>query len=242
MTRGLHFARIICNIVVGLIVIAGLITPAVSQQPYVSRYDAFIGYSYFDSPKISLAEHGFHFQIGMRPRTWYSLGFDYSQVKGDLMLTPELLPDATRQALTATLQGLAAAGQLPAGYTLAVKANSRTHTFAAGPQLAYRRWKSVTPFLRPSLGAIYEVADPAPADPIAKAIVARLSPEGRKTDWQGFYGVGGGIDLNASRHVVLRFQADWVYDHLFDDILKDGRGTVRFSVGPAFNFGRNIKE
>jgi hypothetical protein len=32
-----------------------------------------------------------------------------------------------------------------------------------------------------------------------------------------------------------------VYDHLFNDVLKDGRWTVRFSIGPCFNFGRNIR-
>jgi hypothetical protein len=30
------------------------------------------------------------------------------------------------------------------------------------------------------------------------------------------------------------------YDHLFNDLLKDGRYVVRFSVGPAFNVGKNI--
>ena len=215
---------------------------ASGEHKYVSRYDAFVGYSYFDSPKISLSEHGFHTQIGYRPKTWYSLGFDYSRVTGGLTLTPDLLPTALAQSLQTQLGQLAAAGLLPAGYKLAVTSDSVTQTFAAGPQVAYRRWQAITPFLRPSLGAIREVATPTPADPIAKGIVARLAPEGKKTDWQGFYGVGGGFDLNVSKHVALRFQADFVWDHLFNDILKDGRSTVRFSVGPAFNFGRNMVE
>jgi hypothetical protein len=29
--------------------------------------------------------------------------------------------------------------------------------------------------------------------------------------------------------------------HLFNDLLRNGRWTVRFSAGPAFNFGKNIK-
>jgi hypothetical protein len=40
----------------------------------------------------------------------------------------------------------------------------------------------------------------------------------------------------------MRAQVDVVYDHLFNDLLKDGRATVRFSVGPVFNFGPNIKK
>ena len=39
-------------------------------------------------------------------------------------------------------------------------------------------------------------------------------------------------------HVGIRTQADLVYDHLFNDVLKDGRMTVRFSVGTCFNFGK----
>jgi hypothetical protein len=72
--------------------------------------------------------------------------------------------------------------------------------------------------------------------------VAQLAPAGKKQDWTIFYGFGGGADLLFSKHVALRVQADLVRDHLFNDILKDSRGTVRFSIGPCFNFGRNIKE
>lgn len=218
--------------------------PALStaqEQPYVSRYDFYAGYSYFNSPKVALIEHGFQFQAAIRPKRWYSLGFDYSRVSGDLKLTPDLLPTALQQQLGAQLGAIAAAGHLPAGYTLAVTTASETQTFAAGPQLSYRHFRAVTLFVRPSLGAIREVATPKPEDAIAKAIVASLAPEGVKHDWQGFYGVGGGFDLNASKHVSLRVQADFVYDHLFNDILRDGRRTVRFSIGPAFNIGRNVQ-
>jgi hypothetical protein len=122
-----------------------------------------------------------------------------------------------------------------------VKTSSTTETFAAGPQLAYRHWKPVTLFLRPVFfGAIHETATPKPADPIATAIVAQLAPSGQKTDWTWFLGFGGGFDINFSHHFSLRTQTDIVWDHLFSDLLQNGRWTVRFSVGPAFNFGRNI--
>ncbi len=85
------------------------------------------------------------------------------------------------------------------------------------------------------------MATPKPTDPIATAVVQQLVPSGSKLDWTGFYGVGGGFDFLATKHVGLRVQADFVYDHLFNDILKDGRKTVRFSIGPAFNFGRNVE-
>jgi hypothetical protein len=70
--------------------------------------------------------------------------------------------------------------------------------------------------------------------------VQQLAPSGKKRDYTPFYGFGGGVDLLFSRHVGLRVQADLVYDHLFDDLLKDGRFTTRFSIGPCFNFGKNI--
>jgi hypothetical protein len=109
-----------------------------------------------------------------------------------------------------------------------------------GPQLAIRRWVPVTMFVRPTTGLIREVAEPMPGDAIAKAIVAELVPEGKKTDWTMFYGVGGGFDINFNPHFALRVQADYVWDHLFPDVLREGRPTIRFSVGPAFNFGPNI--
>lgn len=213
---------------------------ASGQQTYVTRYDVFAGYSYFRSPKISLTERGFHFQIGVRPTTWYSLGFDYSNVSGDLTLTPDLLTTNLQDRLRSQLTLLAAAGRLPAGYALSVPVDSRTQTFTAGPQLAYRRWKPITLFVRPSCGLIREVAEAMPADLIARGVVAQLSPEGEMKDWTPFFGAGWGADLNLTGNFAIRIQADYVWDHLFPDLLSDGRPTLRFSIGPAFNFGKNI--
>jgi len=220
-----------------------LLAPAVfGQQTYVTKYDFYSGYANLYSPKIGLLEHGYQMQIGMRPKTWYSIGFDYSITSGDLTITPGLLPTQLQQTLGAQLAALAAAGKLPAGYQLTVPASSLTQSFAMGPQLAYRHFKKITLFVRPSIGAIRETATPKPGDPIAAAIVAGLTPSGKKTDWQGFYGVGYGFDILFSKHFALRTQGDLVWDHLFNDILAEGRWTSRFSIGPCINFGRNIAE
>jgi len=216
--------------------------PLIGQQTYVTRYDAYAGYAFLDSPRIGLFENGVQIQLGFRPRTWYSVGFDYSYSRGSLTLTPDLLPDALQQQLAGQLGLLARAGLLPPGYTLAVPADSVSNTFALGPQLAYRHFKHLTLFLRPSIGAIHETATPRPGDAIAAGVVAQLAPTGKKTDWQGFYGVGYGFDVILTRHFAIRTQSDLAWDHLFNDLLKDGRWTVRFSVGPCFNFGRNIAE
>jgi hypothetical protein len=226
-----------------------LSVPAFGQQDYVSRFDAYGGYAFLNSPHIGLFENGFASQFGFRPKTWYSIGFDYSISSGDLTLTPSLLPTSLQQVLGASFAELAAAGQLPPGYQLKVPAHSLTQTFAVGPQLAYRHFKHETLFLRPLFaGAIYEQATARPADLIAAGVVTQLgqlglvSSAGKKGDTTWFLGVGGGFDILFSHHLAMRTQVDVVYDHLFNDLLKDGRWTVRFSTGPAFNFGKNIKE
>ena len=212
------------------------------QQSFVSKYDFYAGPAFLNSPKIGLFESGFQTQFGMRPKTWLSLGVDYSLTRGDLTITPDLLPPALQQQLGGQLALLMKAGVIPTSYSLTVPAHSVTNSFAVGPQLAYRHFSRVTFFLRPSLGAIREAATPQPKDAIASGVVAQLAPTGHKTDWQGFYGVGGGFDILVNKHFALRVQADQVWDHLFNDLLQDGRWTTRFSVGPCFNFGRNIKD
>ena len=218
--------------------------PAAGEQNYVSRYDLFAGYTFLDSPHVSLFENGFHFQGAVRPKTWYSLGVDYSISSGNLTLTPNLLTTSLQQTLGGELAGLVQAGVIPPTYTLVVPSSSLTQTITGGPQLAFRHYSKLTFFVRPSVGAIHETATPHPAagDAVAAGIVAQLSPGGKKTDWTAFYGFGGGVDFLFSKHVALRVQADLVYDHLFSDLLQDGRFTTRFSIGPCFNFGKNIRK
>lgn len=216
-------------------------TLAVGQQAYVGKYDVYAGYVYFNSSLIDLSEHGYHVQAGMNPRRWLAMGFDFSHATGDTFLTPAMLLPGLQQKLGAQLGQLAAAGMLPSGYKLAVKTGSVTQTFAAGPQLMYRHWAVVTPFIRPSLGAIHETATPTASDPIAAAVVKQLSPTGKKEDWRPFYGIGGGFDFNVSKHLGFRVQSDFVWDYLYNDLLKSGRHTIRFSVGPHLSLGRNVE-
>ncbi len=226
-----------------LLTILLLALPVSGQQTYVTRFDAFTGYNFLNSSNIGLSENGFGAQFGFRPKTWYSFGFDYTHSTGDMSLAPNLLPTALQQQLGGLLGQVAAAGQLPAGYQLIVPAHSVTQTFAVGPQLAYRHFKHVTLFFRPVFaGAIHETATPKPGDPVAALVVAHLTPAGKKSDTAPFLGFGGGFDILFTNHFAIRTQADYVYDHLFNDILKDGRFTTRFAIGPAFNFGKNIVE
>src|SRR5260370_8698161 len=110
-------------------------SPAFGQQEYVSRYDAFAGYTFLDSPHVGLFENGFQFQAGVRPKTWYSLGFDYSISSGDLTLTPNLLTNALQQQLALQLQQLATAAFFPPRVPPVAPSPSITHPLSPPPHL-----------------------------------------------------------------------------------------------------------
>ncbi len=218
--------------------------PLFGQQDYVTRYDVYGGYAFLNSPYVNLFENGFATQIGFRPKTWLSLGFDYTYATGNLKIVPsQLLPTLQTQLQQGIVAGIMA-GVLPPNYpysTLSVVAHSRTQTFAVGPELVYRHFKQATFFVRPIYaGIIHETATPEPSDPVIRALVSELISTPTKTDNVFFYGFGGGFDLLFGKHFAWRMQADLVHDHLFNDLLTNGRNTVRFSCGPAFNFGKNI--
>ena len=69
-----------------------------------------------------------------------------------------------------------------------------------GPQLPYRHFKHLSLFVRPSVGAVRPGATPKPADPIA------------------------------TNHFSIRTQSDLVWEHLFNDILQDGRCVSRSAL------------
>jgi hypothetical protein len=146
------------------------------------------------------------------------------------VLTANLATPALQQQLSG----------LPPGYHLALPLDANTQTFTFGSQLVYRHFARTTFFLRPALSAFRIKAVPHPSDPIATLVAEELAPHGKKTDWTGAYGVGGGAECAVTKHVGVRIQLDAVYNHPFNDILGSGNWTYRYSVGPAFHFGRNI--
>ena len=211
-----------------------------AQQTTISRYDVYTGFASINSSALGLSQPGFHTQAGVNMRPWYSFGFDYSVGSGSETLKPDLLPAALQAQITGAEELYTAEGLLPPGYQLAINTDAFTQTFAAGPQLMYRHYEKATFFLRPSLGALRERATPHPSDPFSTLIAQQLAPSGSKLDWTGFYGIGGGGDYKVTKHFGIRAQLDAVYNHPFNDILANGRWTLRYSVGPSFHFGRNI--
>jgi hypothetical protein len=237
-----YFYARLTRTVVALTALAPLFVAshASAQQSYVGLFDLYGGFAYLDSPNINLQQRGFHLQAGLNARTWLALGFDYSRLTGHTDIVPNQLTTSLQQTLGAQLAGLVAAGLIPPNYSLVVPFDATTQTFAAGPQLMIRHWSTVTLFVRPSIGAIHETATLHGTDPISQGIVTQLAPTGQKEDWTGFYGFGGGAEFNFGPHVSIRAQADFVHNHLFGDVLKNGRNAVRLSIGPAIHFGHNI--
>lgn len=213
---------------------------ALAQQTDVRHYDVYGGFAGFETPELNLAQRGFHLQAGDNLKTWLAAGFDYSVATGHNTLTPNLLTPALQQQLAAELGYLIEQGVIPPTYKLAVPLDAASQTFALGPQLTYRHYKPVTLFIRPSLGAIRQKVTPHPTDPVSTAIVEQLVPAGYKVDWSGFYGFGGGLDWNATRHFGVRAQTDVVYWRLFNDLLANGTWTTRYSIGLTYRFGKNI--
>jgi hypothetical protein len=206
---------------------------ALAQQDYVSRYDAFTGFSYLASPKLNLAQRGFNGEYGVNVTRWLALGGDYSIFTGHSSLFPsELAP---------TIQVQLGNLVLPPGYVLSVPFDATTSTYSAGPQINFRKFKPVTIFVRPALGVLHEHVTARPADPIQTAVVAALVPGGSKSDTTIFYGAGVGFDWNATRHVGIRVAADFVHVNLFDGFLKEPRNSVRVSIGPTWRWGRNVQ-
>jgi hypothetical protein len=210
-------------------------------QTYVGRYDVFGGFTYLHSSNVNLDQRGFHFQAGFHPRRWLALGFDFSTTEGHTSLEPSELKTSLQQQLGAQIAALIAAGVIPPTYQLVVPFDSRTYTFAAGPQWTFLNTRYVGLFLRPSIGAIHEIATLHPTDPVAAGITTQLAPSGQKTDWVGFYGFGGGATFWLNKHFGIRAQADFVHNDLFGDILQNGRNVVRLSIGPAVQFGNDVQ-
>jgi hypothetical protein len=205
---------------------------AIAQQEYVPRYDAFTGFSYLNSPSLNLAERGFNAEFGFNWKRWIAIGADYSIFSGH--------SDLLGQDLTPQLQ-LLLSRFVPPGVQVAVPFGATTYTFTAGPQFNYRRFKWVTLFARPAIGGMHETARLKPNNALNTALVAQLAPSGKKTDLEPFYGVGGGFDLNASKHLGVRVAFDFVHVNLFSDVLANGRNSLRISVGPTMRFGPNVK-
>jgi hypothetical protein len=206
-----------------------------AQQEWISRYSTFAAYSYLSTPSLNLTQRGFDGDFGVNVRPWLTLGGDFSYNTGNSSLQPNDLSAAVQAQLAPILP------HLPPGFVLTVPYNSSTYTYEAGPQFNYRRLKQVTFFARPALGALHVKFVARPDNPISQQIVASLVGSSMsKSDTVVFYGFGGGVTWEASRHFGIRIATDFVHYDMFSNLLNGGRNSVRLTVGTKFNFGKNI--
>ncbi len=224
-------------LILSLFVPLSVVMCAAQAQEYVGQYDAYVGYAYLTTPNMNLDERGFQAQFGYNWKRWVALGVDTSYFGGGSSLTVPMLNNATIAKLAPILP------LLPPGYTVWSPYHANTFTITGGPQFNYRHFKYVTLFIHPDIGAMYQSIAVHPPDPIMASIVTSLiGPSMKTTQWTGFYGVGGGLDINVTKHIGLRFQSDWVYTAMFQNLLRDPQYTWRMSASPTFRFGKNVPQ
>jgi hypothetical protein len=208
-----------------------------SQQEFVSRYDAYGSYSTLSTPSLNLIQRGFDGEFGWNVRRWVALGGDFSVFTGSNTLIPSYLSSSAQAKLAPILP------LLPPGFVLAVPASSTTYTYSAGPQFNLRKYKPITFFVRPALGALHVDIALHPTNPILTQITSGLvGPTMKTSDTVLFYGLGGGMDFNLTRHLGIRTAADFVWFNMFSDLLNGNRASIRFTVGPTFRFGPNVEK
>lgn len=229
------YMRFLSLSVLTLFVLAAALTGS-CQQTNIPMFSTYAAYSYFGTPSINLVQRGFDGDIGYNMRPWLTLGFDFSYGDGSNSILPQYL----KPSLQAQLLPLLA--QLPQGYQLYIPGTSKDYTYEAGPQFNYRRFKHVTLFARPALGAIHFTFTPHPIDPIQTAVVTAVlgSPNKTATDTVVFYGFGGGVTWEVTPNFGIRTTTDFVHYDIFSNLLNGGRNSFRVTVGTKFSFGKNI--
>lgn len=201
--------------------------PMLAQQEHVNRYDVFTGFSYMVTPDLNLNQRGFNGSFGVNVRRWVALGADFSTIVGSTGITP------IETKLAPVLGPL-----IPPGTVINVPFSAHTTTFAVGPQFNWRHWDALTVFVRPGFGGYHESAD-LTVPPVVNLLLASSGQPAigsHLSDTTYFYGGGVGFDLNATKHVGLRFSADYARTHLFSNLL-GLQNNLRFSIGPTWKWG-----
>ena len=213
--------------------------PAMAQQTDINRYTIYTGFDYLISPARNLTQRGFDVDFGVTAKPWLGLGGDFS-ASGNAIISGGGTINGSETVYAPILTAANAQNPLiPLPNMITVPFKSTTYTFAAGPQFYIRKWKKVTFLVRPGLGGIHESAD-LTFPPGLGGLFQLLNippPKPHQSDLTWFIGVGGGFDLNLSKHVGLRFTADWINTHLFSDLLSNRQNYARFTVGPTFRWG-----
>ena len=211
--------------------------PAFGQQPYINRYTLYTGFDYFNNPGLSLSQRGFDVDFGVTVKPWLGLGGDFS-ASGNSIISGGGTINGSSTIYAPILTAAEPLGA-PAPSMVNVPFTSTSYTFAIGGQFYWRHWQKVTFLGRPGLGGIRAAANinlPPQLGGLLTLLHAPV-PAANQTDTQFFFGLGGGFDVNFSKHVALRVTTDWLNTHLFSNILTNRQNFVRLTVGPAFRWG-----
>jgi hypothetical protein len=220
------------RVLLSILLLMLALLPASAQQSYVNRVGIFTGFSYLSTPSINLNQRGFNGSAGINVNRWLELGADFGAISGSTNIV--LRKTKLASALPTTLPAPVLAAVLNA----AAPADAKTYTFAAGPQLNLRKFEKITFFARPGLGLFHHTADinEAPLATLAAMGISLPGISAHMSDTVPFYGVGGGFDLEASRHFGFRFAVDLVHANPFSNVLH-AQNELRVSIGPKFRFG-----
>jgi hypothetical protein len=208
--------------------------PVMAQDYDINRYTLYTGFDYMTSPARNLTERGFDTDFGVTIKPWLGLGGDFGAFGNDIISGAGTIDGSE----TVYAKPVSAVGIPPS--SVHVPFRSTTYIFAVGPQFYLRKWKAITFLARPGLGGIHETADltfPPQLGPLFTELGIPV-PKSHQTDTTWFVGLGGGFDLNLTRHVGLRFTADWVNTHLFSNLLTDRQNYARFTIGPTWRWGQ----
>ncbi len=240
--NGISFFPLANRALIGILVLSGLllalVSPAVAQDQEINRYTLYTGFDWMNNPGLNLTQRGFDVDFGVTLKPWMAIGGDFSAA-GDAIFSGGGTINGADTVYAATINAASGLGVPPAS-SIHVPFKSTSYTFAVGPQFYLRKWRAVTFFARPGLGGIHATAD-VQFPPGLGGLLGQLGitpPNPHQTDTQVFFGAGGGVDINISRRVALRFTADWINTHLFSDLLTNRQNYVRCTVGPTFRWGR----
>lgn len=221
--------------------------PACAQQDYINKYTLYTGSDFVVSPSRNLNEYGFDTDFGVTIKPWLGLGFDFGAFGNSIISGTGGLSGS--ETIYAPLLNSAYQNGIPAldipphtigpANAVTVPFNATTYLYAGGGQFYWRKFKYVTFLGRPGFGAIHESANlhvPSGVDELFP-ILGITPPSSHQSCTTWFWGLGGGVDLNISRHVGIRITADWINTHLFSNLLTDRQNYMRFTVGPVWRFG-----
>ena len=208
--------------------------PAFGQEDVsINRFTLYTGFDYMRSPALHVDQRGFDTDFGVTVKPWLGLGVDFS-ASGDAIISGGGTINGGQTAFAPIVSPIIPANMIQVPF------KSTTYTIAAGPQIYIRKWRKVTFLVRPGFGAIKDTAD-LNLPPAVAPVFGHLGipvPNRHQSDTTWFAGLGGGFDLNVSKHVALRFTADWINTHLFSNLLVDRQNYGRFTVGPTWRWGR----